>query len=190
MLITQGNVRGFEKLPWAQVELASDSRLEEIMLHMIRWIKKRDDAFRILFPVATRDLGGVEMFYPNILIQCRDLRRLREIKVMGVHGVTMQSETVPLTIDAAYGESLIREAERVSSEWSRDVKRGCFVRILLGERRMLCGTVVSTDRGVAEVKVSLTVRDLRVRIPVRALLKLDIVKEKRKYYVGREETIR
>lgn len=182
MLITQGKVSGFSKLPWAQIELASDSRLEEVVLHLVRWIRKRPEAFRLLFPVQSRDLGGIELFYPYLLIQCKDLRILREIRVMGVQGVTMQSESEPLTVDAEYAEALIVESERIASGWSSGVKRGDFVRVLLGKRRMLAGDVVAVKNGIADVRISLTVRDLRLRIPARALLRLEVAKKERRYY--------
>jgi hypothetical protein len=183
MLLTQGKTKGFDKLPWAQLELASDARLEEIVLHLVRWVRKRDEAFRILFPIETRDLGGVVLFYPNILIQCRDLRVLKDIRtVMGVQGVTMANESTPLEIPSSFGEQMIAKSEQVSEGWSDGIKKGSFVRILLGERRMLCGNCISVDRGIADIRISLTTRNLRVRIPVRALLKLEIPKEKRRYY--------
>jgi hypothetical protein len=186
VLIVQGKVSGFQRLPWAQIELASDARLEEIVLHLVRWVKKRPEAYRILFPVGTRDLGGVELFYPNILIQTKDWTKLKDIRtVMGIQGLTTDGQGALLLMDAEYGEALVAQAEEVSSGWSKDIKRGSFVRVLLGERRMLCGEVIKIDSGIADVRVSLTVRDLRLRIPVRALLKLDVPKERRKYFYGR-----
>lgn len=184
MLITQGKVTGFRRLPWAQIELASDSRLEEVALHLVRWIRKRPESFRILFPVLSRDLGGVELFYPNILIQCRDWTKLRDIRsVMGVQGLTVDGQGQLLLLEADYGARLVEQAAQVSGEWSSGIKRGSFVRVLLGSKRMLCGEVSSVTRdGIADVRVSMTVRDLRIRIPVRALLKLDIDKSKRRYY--------
>lgn len=183
MLICQGKTSGFNKLPWAQLELASDARLEEIILHVIRWLRKRPEAFRVLFPVASRDLGGVELFYPYILIQTLDWQKLKDIRmVMGVQGLTTDGQGTLLLMDSAFGEGLIKQAEKVSGEWSKEIKKGSFVRVLLGDRRMLAGEVVSMSKGIADVRVSMTVRDLRLRIPVRALLLLDIPKKERKYY--------
>jgi len=187
VLITQGKVKGFDRLPWAQLELASDARLEEICLHLVRWVKKRPEAYRILFPVATRDLGGVELFYPNLLIQTKDWLKLKDIRqVMGVQGLTVDGQGTPLLLEPGYGEALVEQAEKINAGWSDGVKKGSFVRVLLGERRMLAGECLSVSRdGIAEVRVSMTVRDLRLRIPVKALLLLNVEKGKRKYYVGK-----
>jgi len=184
MLITQGKVTGFAKMPWAQIELASDSRLEEIALHIVRWVRKRPEAFRVLFPVASRDLGGVELFYPNILIQTLDWQKLKDIRtVMGVQGLTTDGQGTLLLMDAAFGESLVKQAEKVSGDWSKGIKKGSFVRVLLGDRRMLAGTVESVSKsGIADVRVNMTVRDLRLRVPVRALLLLNVEKKNRRYY--------
>jgi|SRR5882672_7029278 len=188
MLITQGKVSGFTKMPWAQIELASDSRLEEVALHIVRWVRKRPEAFRVLFPVASRDLGGVELFYPNILIQTLDWSRLKDIRtVMGVQGLTTDGQGTLLLMDSPFGESLVKQAEKVSGEWSHGIRKGSFVRVLMGDRRMLSGEVEHVSKtGIADVRVSMTVRDLRLRVPVRALLLLNITKRDRRYY-GRSD---
>lgn len=182
MLILHGKVAGLRG-PWAQIEATSDARLEEICLHLIRWIRKREEAAQILFPVGTRDIGGIELLYPNILIRTNgDLSGIRS--VMGVQGVTLGVGGQPLTLDNEFVGELIRKTEAAEDGWSGDVEVGSFVRILLGNQRMLCGEVKKLRKGIAEVLVSLTVRNVRIRIPVKALLKLKVrAKERRYYYV-------
>lgn len=180
MLILHGKVSTL-KGPWAQVEATSDARLEEITLHLIRWVTKRDEPAQILFPVASRDIGGIELLYPNILIRTKsDLTGLKSI--MGVQGVTMDNNGHPLTLDNEYVGELIGQCEKASDSWSDDIEAGSFVRVLMGNERMLCGSVTKVKKGIAEVLVSLTVRNVRVRIPVKALLKLKVRKNDRRYY--------
>jgi hypothetical protein len=179
MLILHGKAKWSG--PWAQIELTSDARLEEVTLHLIRWIAKHDDPAQVLFPVASRGLYGVELLYPNILIRSKgDLSGIRS--VMGIQGLALTATGQPMELDEDFVQSLIKASEDQAGSWSEGIKVGSFVRILFGNTRMLCGTVTKLANGIADVIVSLAVRDVRVRIPVRALQLLKVRKGERRYY--------
>lgn len=189
MLIIQGNVNTLRGKPWAQVDLVSDARIEEVVLHIVRWVRKKFPRrpFEVLFPVKCRDLSGIELLYPYILVRTTDLSTLTGVSsVMGVQSLTVNpinGQIVP--VDDSYAQLIISSIGEIKKEWSQGIKAGSFVRILQGRERMLCGIVRRVSSGIADVGVSLRLRNVKVRIPVKALFNLSWVDTKeREYFYG------
>lgn len=186
MLIVQGNVKTLEGKPWAAIELISEVRVEEIVRHTVKWArtKLKGQAFQLLFPVKSRDLNGVRMLSPYLLIRANRLESLKSVKsVMGVVGLVTDADGRIIRWEAGQAKNVIDRAMAAHAGWSAGVRRGSFVRVLQGKNRMLCGKVKKIVDGKAEVVVSLRLRDVVLKIPVKALLNLG-GEPKEYFYVG------
>lgn len=186
MLIAQGNVKTLEGKPWAAVELISEVRVEEIVRHTIKWCrtKLKGQAFQILFPVKSCDLAGVRMLSPYLLIRAGRLESLKSVKsVMGVVGLITDIDGKIIRWEDGPAQDVIKRARAAHAGWSAGIRKGSFVRIIRGQHRMLCGKVKKIVDGQAEVVVSLRLRNVIVKIPVKALLNLG-GETKEYFYVG------
>ena len=183
MLIQSGRTGLLEGKPWAGVELTSEARTEEVVLHLIRWSVRHlhNWAFQIFFPVKSRSVEAVTMLAPYLWIRVADLSKLKGVKsIMGVTGLVRDGQDRVIETDDKFVQELIEDARGRAEEWSKGIKRGSFVRVLVGSQRMLCGRVAELDGGRAVVDVSLRLRHLRLTIPVGALENLG--RERREYY--------
>lgn len=185
MLIQKGNVEILSSLPWAAVDIASERRLEEIVLHISRWAHSSvTGPFQLFFPVKSRDIPGVDMLSPYLLARVENLKFLNSLQtIYGVYGIMRNHENKIIEVEDSFVQQMISMARLEAMSWSHGIEKGSFVRILFGNERMLCGTVRRTKDGIASVEVSLRMRKVRIRVPERALLNLDFVpKENRNYF--------
>ena len=191
MLILSGRVSALKEKPWAGIELVSDARLEECVLHIVNWsVKKlRGAPFQLLFPVKSRDLPNIRMLSPYLFVRTNDLEQLREVSsIYGVEGLVTGVDGKLLPFDNQFVQSVILESRKAAEGWSEDIRKGSFVRVLLGREHMLCGTVRRISVGIADVDISLRLRVVRLTTPVAALLNLDYVsKRRREYYYSGEK---
>lgn len=185
MLIEWGDVKRLRGKGWAGVELVSEARTEEVVLHISRWaMRSLDEPFQLLFPIKTRSVTGVTLLTPYLWARTTRLLDLDEMRksVMGVQGLVRDGQGV-LEIEDEFVQDVIKTARKVTEEWNATIKRGSFVRVLLGDEHGLCGTVLWVHGGMARVKVALKSRELVVQIPVRALENLGKREEREYYYV-------
>ncbi len=171
------------------VELVSEARTEESVLHLAQWAGKalRGQAFQLLFPVRSRDLDGLRMLSPYLFARSLDLDILKSVSSLyGVQGLVSDGSGRPLEMSDDFVQGVIHESRGAADSWSKGIKKGSFVRVLMGREHMLCGTVRKIVAGVADVEVSMRLRSLRITIPVRALLNLDHVgiNEREYFYAG------
>lgn len=185
MLIAQGRTATLGKKPWAGIELVSEARTEEAVWHLVQWSGKvfRKQPFQLLFPVRSRDLTGIRMISPYLFARCSDLEELISVSsIYGIQGLVKDGIGRTMGFPDEFVQSVIRESRSANEGWSAGVRKGSFVRVLLGREHMLCGTVRTVRAGIAEVEVSLKLRMVRLTIPVRALLCLDHVKKTERCY--------
>jgi hypothetical protein len=188
MLVQKGKVSKLQGLPWAAIDLVSEARIEEVVVHVSRWANANvSGAFQLLFPVKSRDLDGVDLFSPYLLVRSENLRKLISIQtIYGVSGLVRDGEGEILQIDDSFVVKVIANAKLAAMSWSDQVQHGSFVRILFGPERMLCGTVTRIHGAYATVSIELRLRRVNVRVPVRALLNLgDVPTEKRHYFYSK-----
>lgn len=193
MLIHSGDLRSLKGKPWAAIEIVSELRIEEVVLHLSRWARKflPDAPFQLLFPVQSRDLAGVRMLSPYLWARTADLTALEGVRsVMGVQGLVSDGAGRTIPIEDSFVQGTVKDAQAAAEGWSAGVRKGSFVRVLYGEQRMLCGRVANISSNIAEIVIALRLRNVRLFVPVRALLNLGAVpKAEREYYytgVGNE----
>lgn len=187
MLIEQGDTKLLAGRAWAGLEMVSEQRIDEQVLHVARWAAehRRDQPFQLLFPVKERGINGIKLLSPYLWARMVDLKLLNGIG--SVPGVSLvRNETGPIEIDALFVQGVREQAEKAAIGWSAKIKEGSFVRVLLGSERMLCGEVLSVKKKLATVRIEMASRDLRLTIPTGALLVLRVRKENRKYYCREE----
>ena len=175
MLIQSGNVRALNQLPWVGMELASDARTDEIVLHLIRWAVRelQNEPFQILFPIKARGLEGPTLLSPCIWMRVKTVNRLNRIKpIFGLSLVVGPNEKA-IQVEDGFVQGLILQARQCRQAWSRGISEGSRVRVLVGRQRMLCGEVVKLKGEVANVLIALRSRNVRLTVPVGALQKLE-----------------
>lgn len=183
MIIQQGDARRLTGLPWAAVELTGESRVEEIVLHIARWLQRFDEPVQLLFPVQSRDLDGVKLLSPYLWIRAARLEALTGVKtVMGVQGLLRDGRGQLIPTDDRFVQTVVEASERTAAGWSEGIVAGSFVRILYGRERMLCGWVEERDHREAVVRVPMKMRELYWKGPVRALLNLASVPKREQVY--------
>jgi hypothetical protein len=192
MLIQSGNVRSLAGRQWAAVELstegARDDRMEEIVVSIIRWAAARKQAFQLLFPVEERGLGGIKLLSPYLYARTKDLRALNNItgavfKQRARISVLRDTTGAMIPLEDSFVQEVAERCRLVRRNWSKGIRPGSFVRVLLGSQRMLCGKVTGIDGDRAVVDVSLRLRRLKLTIPVGALENLGM-RRKEYYYNG------
>lgn len=186
MLIQQGKTAKLDGLPWAAIDLASDTRIEEVVVHISRWAHAALSGrpFQLLFPVKSRDLDGVDMFSPYLLARAENLSWLSSMQsIYGVHGLIDGQNGKILEIEEKFVRQVMINSKLAAMAWSAKIGNGSFVRILFGSERMLCGTVEQIHNSTATVQIQLRLRTVRVRVPVRALKNLgNVPVEQRTYF--------
>jgi hypothetical protein len=178
MLIQSGDVAALAGLPWVALELTSEARTDEVVLHLTRWavrnLESEGKAFQLLYPVESRSLAGPELMSPYLWMRVSDHRLLARVtSIMGLQGMVTDASGATILTDPAFVDSLIARVRAASDAWSAGIEVGSGVSVLLGSAHGLRGTVESlhTD-GSAEVRIALRSRAVRLRIPVRALARL------------------
>lgn len=174
MLLYSGNTTTLAGREWVAVEF-SDSRTEEVVLHVTRWCQRSlgRSPWQLLFPVQSRDIDGVKLIAPYLLIRTTNNTRLAGVKtVMGVEGLLDDGNGKPLPIEDKWAQRIIRQSRDAWRGWSAKIGKGDWARILLGERRMLVGRIRAMHGDIADVRVSLRSRELGIRIHKGALLNL------------------
>ena len=177
MLIQSGTVSTLIGRPWIGIELSSDARTDEIVLHLVRWavrnLESAGKPFQLLYPVASRTSDAIELLSPYLWMRVPAPRDLWGIgSIMGVDWLKDASGNPILTSDE-FVSTLIDLCRDASDAWSAGIEVGSGVRVLLGSGHGLCG-IIETLRpdGDATVRITLRTRAVRLRIPVRALQRL------------------
>ena len=191
MLLTYGNIAKLKGQPWYYVELRSDKTVENTLRRVGKAIPGifRSEAIEIFIPVNNRDLDvfdletSVYVFVRSTAFPC--LLRLKS--VTGVVSLVTEGETTrpykAIQVSDDYVQTLVKKVERQFYERAAGIKQGSFVRILDGETRDYCGTVLLITEGKACVKVDLKTKSLMIETPVRNLLNLsDVPEEQRVFY--------
>lgn len=185
MLIEQGKVSTLRGKPWAAIDVASEARIEEIVLHIARWAGRvlGEKAFQLLFPVKRRDLSGVEMFTPHLYGRTADLQDFLVVKeVRGAWPVFDEETREVIPVEDKFVQEVMAKAREEADGWSAGIKRGSFVRVLFGNERMLCGEVEEMKGSLAVVVIRMRSRTVRLTIPSQALLNLSFVPKKEREY--------
>jgi len=177
VLIQAGKVSALSELPWVAIELTSDSRTDETVLHLVRWSVKHLEghgkAFQLLYPVESRGFHAPIMLSPYLWMRTAKPEYLnRIISIQGVQGMVSDASGAPVLVEPGFVAALIEKARESSDAWSAGIVAGSSVRILLGAGRMLCGVVEHIVKDVAEVRIALRSRAVRMSVPVRALQNL------------------
>jgi hypothetical protein len=186
MLIQHGEVVKLGSRPWLGVELTSETRIEEAVLHIGIWAAEvfKAEPFQLFFPVQKRDLGGVTLLTPFLMVRTLDLKDLKKISaVFGVQGVECDDRGKIIELENSFVQQVRERAEKIHDSWSDGIVVGSFVRLLMGSGRMLCGIVERLNHTTARVRVELVSRNVIFYCPVRMLLNLgEVPKEKQSYF--------
>lgn len=189
MILTYGDpakLAELAKTNWYMLELRSEKTVESTLKRLGTQLPSifNSNAVEIFIPVFRRDINVFELKTGNyIFARSKSFHGLLRLKtVTGVVGlVTMGDTNHPskvIPVDDEYVQGIIAEAQAFFQERTRGITLGSFVRIIDGEQRNFCGTVVELNNGDACVKVEIKTKILIVETPVRNLLDLSHVPER------------
>lgn len=175
MLIYSGRINALGIKPWAGIELVSDATIEDRVQDIIGWLRKtfRSEPFQLVYPVKEYRIKGVQLLSPYLWVRAEKLAKIRGVSTLyGVEGLVTDPGNKIIEVGDDFVQNVIAEAKKAKAGWSDGVKKGSFVRVLKGRTRMLCGEVKKIDKGIADVIVSMRLRDLKLKVPVSILLNL------------------
>ena len=191
MILEYGDIAKVQGLPWFMMELRSEKTIESTMRRVGKALNGifRHDPIEIFIPVVKRDLDVFEMSTgPYVFVRSTSFNALLRLKsVTGVVSLVTEGDTnrpnKAISVEDAYVQSLIKEAEEQHRKRAIGIEVGSFVRILNGETRDFCGVVEIIGDGKAVIRVTLRTKSILLETPVRNLLNLSHVpKEQRVYY--------
>jgi hypothetical protein len=165
------------------VELRSEKTVETTLKRMGSQLATifRESPVEVFIPVFHRDFNEFELKTGNyVFVRSPNFQALLRLKsITGIVGlVTLGESNHPskvIPVDNEYVQLLIKEAEDFFQARAATIAVGSFVRILDGEQRDFCGTVIVLNDGMACVQVEIKTKLLLVETPVRNLLNLDAV---------------
>jgi transcription antitermination factor NusG len=191
MILEYGDVSKVKGLPWYMVELRSEKTIESTMRRVGKALGGifRHDPIEIFIPVIRRDLDVFEMSTgPYVFVRSTSFSALLRLKsITGVVSLVTEGDTnrpsKAISVEDAYVQGLITQAEDEHRKRAFGIEVGSFVRVLNGETRDFCGTVEIIGDGRAVVRVTLGTKNILLETPVRNLLNLShIPKDQRVYY--------
>lgn len=191
MILTYGDTSKLGNTHWYMVELRSEKTVEGTLRRIGAQISSifRESSVEVFVPVFRRDLNVFELKTGNYLFarsaSFQSLLRLKSIT--GVVGlVTLGDSNHPskaIPVDNAYVQAIIAEAEEFFRARASAIAVGSFVRIIDGDQRDFCGTVMDLHDGMACVQIDIKTKIMLVETPVRNLLDLDhVAQEERVFY--------
>jgi transcription antitermination factor NusG len=186
MLMTLGDVSTIKDPQWYILELRSERTLGPTLKRLGKHILITfDKPVEVFIPILRRDHENFNLLSDcYIFVHSDSYERVRGLKsVVGVATLLIDDiNRKPIRVEDSYVRNLIAEARLRHRESMQSIHTGSFVRILDGENRDYCGTVLDLGHNRAQVKVVLKGRVLLVETPVGNLLSLDHVPEDRRVY--------
>jgi hypothetical protein len=195
MILEYGPVEKVKGMSWYLVELRSEKTIESTMKRVGKALHGifRSEPIEIFIPVVKRDLDLFEMSTgPYIFVRSTpagfsSLLRLKQ--VTGIVSMVTEGESnrpsKVISVEDAYVQTLIAQAEEEHRKRAIGIEVGSFVRILNGETRDFCGVVEIIGDGRAVVRVTLRTKSILLETPIRNLLNISYVPpSERVYYWG------
>ena len=191
MILEYGPVEKLRGMNWFMCELRSEKTIESTMRRVGKALGGifRHEPIEIFIPVIKRDLDVFDLSTgPYVFVRSTSFPALLRLKsVTGVVSLVTEGDTnrpnKAISVEDAYVQSLIKQAEEGHRKHAIGVEVGSFVRILNGETRDFCGVVEIIGDGKAVIRVTLRTKSILLETPVRNLLNLSHVpKEQRVYY--------
>ena len=195
VILEYGDISKIKGMSWYLVELRSEKTIESTMKRVGKALHGifRSEPIEIFIPVVKRDLDLFEMSTgPYIFVRSTpagfsSLLRLKQ--VTGIVSMVTEGESnrpsKVISVEDAYVQTLIAQAEEEHRKRAIGIEVGSFVRILNGETRDFCGVVEIIGDGRAVVRVTLRTKSILLETPIRNLLNISYVPpSERVYYWG------
>ena len=185
MIITYGDVSQFADMHWYMVELRSERTIESTLRRLGHSLAAIfcESPIEVFIPIAARGLGVFELTTANCLfVRSPNFRKLLRLKtITGVAGlVTLGGTNHPskaIQVEDSFVQDNIRLAEVNFSNRAQTIGVDSFVRILDGDLRDWCGTVLDLYDGIAIVRIEVKTKVMLVETPVRNLLDMSHIPE-------------
>jgi hypothetical protein len=191
MLLTYGDCSKLKGTEWCMLEVRSEKTIEPTLRRIGKAIPFifRDDALELFIPIGRRDLDTFDLEAAAYLfVRSTSFSGLLRLKtITGVVSLVTEGDSnrpsKVIRVQDSDVQALMRDAERRFREHSSGIGIGSFVRVLNGETRDFCGSVVAMGSGRAVVRIRLKTRSIMLETPLANLLNLSHVPpELRTYY--------
>jgi len=191
MLLTYGDCSKLRGTEWCMLEVRSEKTIEPTLRRIGKAIPAifRDDALELFIPIGRRDLDTFDLEAAAYLfVRSTSFSGLLRLKtITGVVSLVTEGDSnrpsKVIKVQDRDVQALMRDAEKRFREHSSGIGVGSFARVLNGETRDFCGTVVAVGSGRAVVRIRLKTRSIMLETPLANLLNLSHVPpELRTYY--------
>ncbi len=173
------------------LEVRSEKTIEPTLRRIGKAIPAifRDDALELFIPIGRRDLDTFDLEAAAYLfVRSTSFSGLLRLKtITGVVSLVTEGDSnrpsKVIKVQDSDVQALMRTAEKRFRGHSSGIGIGSFVRVLNGETRDFCGSVVAMGSGRAVVRIRLKTRSIMLETPLANLLNLSHVPpELRTYY--------
>ena len=194
MLLNYLDVGKIKSQHWYMVELRSEKTSEETIKRIGRSMKDifQKDPAQIFVPVMDRDLDTfVLMTESYVFVRSDDVTRIAKLRrVTGVQAIMAQNDSTRPTkfikVDDEYVQGLITQCRENHQRRSDGIVVGSWVRIIDGETRDMCGSVITVAGDRLVVKIDMKTKPVMVETSVYNLVDLSHLPQAHRvfYYSG------
>ena len=185
MLLNYLDVTKIEADHWFMVELRSEKTSEETIKRVGRALKNifGPAPAQVFVPVIERDLDTFTLLTEcYIFIRADDVLQVAKLrKVTGVQAImALDDSTRPnkfIRVEDDYVQGLIKQCWNTHFKRSQGIHHGTWVRIIDGETRDMCGSVIALAGDRVMVKIDMKTKPVMVETSIHNLVDLSHVPE-------------
>ena len=175
---------------WFMLELRSERTSEETIKRLGRAVATlfRGEEVEVFIPVINRDLDiFVLMTECYIFVRADDVNKVARLRrVTGVQGVVSRDDSTRtnkfLKVDNDYVQGLIRTCHDHHLRRAQGLHPGSWVRLLDGQCKGYCGTILTIEAGRALVRIEKKTKIIHQDTSVHNLLDMSHVPEKHRVF--------
>lgn len=168
---------------WFMLELRSEKTSEETIKRIGKAMKDifQEDSAEVFIPVIQRDLDTFVLLTEcYVFVRADNPLKVGKLKrVTGVQGVLAKDESTKATkflrVEDDYVQGLIKQCWEAHYKRASTIRPGSWVRILDGQTRDYCGSVMAVDGDLAMVRIDQKTKLVNVQTPIHNLLDLSHV---------------
>ena len=190
MLLHHGPTALLKHTDWFCLEFHSLAGLESTLHRLIQIIPEvfKKSPCELFLPISRRDVNEFALECSTLVYIRGDRNLCARLKTVttGLTGAVTVGDNGRIASMVVVPDSFVQErivaAKKTWAARSKGVKAGSFCRVTDGRFRDFCCAVVSQDRKISNVCISLKDRQIFLATPTANLLRLDVPAEKRVWY--------
>ena len=185
MLLNYLDTTKIEAPYWFMVELRSEKTSEETIKRIGRSLKAifQEEPAQVFVPVVERDLDTFVLLTEcYVFARADDTAKIAKLrKVTGVQAImALDDSTRPakfIKVEDDYVQGLITQCLDNHHKRALEIRAGTWVRIIDGETRDMCGSVISVHGDRVIIKIDMKTKPVMVETDIHNLVDLSHVPE-------------